>query len=176
MNPGKARIGRAIYWLVRPFEIVCAVMLFVMMTLTFVDVCGRYLFDLPVPGGFEITETLLAALIFAGLPALTRKDSHVVVDLLPEPSGALSRSLYNGAINASLCVMLGFVAVHLWGEANDALQYGESTAVLQIHLAPVIYFMSGMTFLGSLICLTRVFGVQDDRPDTLHDMSEETEL
>ena len=59
-----------------------AVVLFCLMMLTCVDVVGRYFFSKPVPGGFEITEMLLAALIFAGLPLVTLRDDHVTVDLL----------------------------------------------------------------------------------------------
>ena len=34
--------------------------LFLMMAITAVDVAGRYLFNQPLPGGFELTELLLA--------------------------------------------------------------------------------------------------------------------
>jgi len=34
--------------------------LFLMMAITAVDVTGRYVFNKPLPGGFEMTELLLA--------------------------------------------------------------------------------------------------------------------
>ena len=46
-------------------------LLFCLMTLTCVDVIGRYFFSMPVTGGFELTEMMLAALIFVGLPLVT---------------------------------------------------------------------------------------------------------
>src|SRR5258707_10984481 len=57
-----------------------AVMLFLML-LTCVDVVGRYFLNKPLTGGFELTEVLLASLIFAGLPLVTLRGDHITVDL-----------------------------------------------------------------------------------------------
>jgi hypothetical protein len=58
-------------WLRRGLGGLASALLFFMMALTFVDVVGRYLFNTPVYGGFEMTEVALATLIFAGLPLVT---------------------------------------------------------------------------------------------------------
>jgi TRAP-type transport system small permease protein len=49
------------------------VMLFAMVALTFTDVVGRRLFNTPVFGANDITEHLMAIIIFAGLPLLTAR-------------------------------------------------------------------------------------------------------
>ena len=54
--------------------------LFVMMMLTAVDVVGRYVLNRPVAGGFEITEMMLAALIYCGLPLVSQRREHIVID------------------------------------------------------------------------------------------------
>ncbi len=36
---------------------------------------------MPVPGGFEITEIMLATLIFSGIPLMTLTREHITVDL-----------------------------------------------------------------------------------------------
>ena len=59
-----------------------AVMLAILVGLTVVDVVGRYFFNAPIPGGYEITQILMAAIIFGGLPAVSRLESHITVDLL----------------------------------------------------------------------------------------------
>lgn len=51
------------------------------MALTFVDVWGRYIFIAPVPGGVELTELMMAALIFAGLTLVMMEGEHIIVDL-----------------------------------------------------------------------------------------------
>ena len=57
-----------------------ASVLFLMMLITAVDVAGRYVFNKPLPGGFELTELLLAALIYCGLPLVSARREHIVID------------------------------------------------------------------------------------------------
>ena len=58
---GFGRFGRLAE---RAFNGIAAVILFLLMLLSFIDVVGRDVFDAPLPGGFEITEIMMAALIF----------------------------------------------------------------------------------------------------------------
>ena len=51
-----------------------------MMMITAVDVAGRYLFNKPLAGGFELTEMMLAALIYCGLPLVSKRREHIVID------------------------------------------------------------------------------------------------
>src|SRR5437660_9241927 len=77
-------------WLDRALGAAAAVLLFGLMALTAADVVGRYIFNWPIRGAFEITELLLLALIFAGLPLASRADEHVTldfVDMLLGPGG-----------------------------------------------------------------------------------------
>ena len=53
-----------------------------MMLLTVVDVVGRYVFNRPVRGAFEVTELMLVVLIFAGLPLVSYGDEHAVMDFV----------------------------------------------------------------------------------------------
>ena len=50
--------------------------------MTTADVIGRYIFNWPLRGAFEITELLLLTLIFAGLPLASRADEHVTLDFI----------------------------------------------------------------------------------------------
>lgn len=59
-----------------------ATFLLVLMLITLVDVVGRYGFNSPVNGSFEITELLLAAIIFSALPLVVAKDQNITVDLI----------------------------------------------------------------------------------------------
>ena len=69
---------------------VAGILLFCLMTLTCIDVIGRYFFNTPVTGGFELTEMMLAALIFFGLSLL------VLLLSIPWPIGPGARSLFRG--------------------------------------------------------------------------------
>ena len=59
---------------------ISATVLFVMMMITAIDVAGRYLFNKPLAGGFELTEMMLAALIYCGLPLVSKRREHIVID------------------------------------------------------------------------------------------------
>jgi TRAP-type C4-dicarboxylate transport system permease small subunit len=60
---------------------VLVVLLSAMVALTFTDVLGRRLFNTPVFGANDITEHLMALIIFSGLPLLTARRGHFSIDL-----------------------------------------------------------------------------------------------
>src|SRR5436853_5208257 len=80
-------------WLGRALGFSAAVLLFCLMTLTTADVVGRYIFNWPLRGAFEITELLLLTLIFAGLPLASRADEHVTLDFIDMLLGNRGRLL-----------------------------------------------------------------------------------
>jgi TRAP-type transport system small permease protein len=119
-----------------------AAVMFCLMLLTCVDVVGRYFLNHPVWGGFELTEMLLAVLIFAGLPLVTLRDDHVTVDLFdPIIPDRLFRARH--AIACAIGVgCTGYLAWRLWLRAAQLDRAGETTAVLRIDLAWLGYAMS----------------------------------
>jgi len=130
-----------------------ATLLFAMMVLTFVDVWGRYFFNTPVPGGFEITEIMLATLIFAGLPLMTMSSEHITVDLFDRFMPHAVEHVRNGIICLLCGSMMAIVCYQLWIRALDAVTYGDTTAILLIPMAPATFFMCAMAGLTSLIFL-----------------------
>jgi TRAP-type C4-dicarboxylate transport system permease small subunit len=136
---------------------VAAVVLFAMMVLTCSDVVGRYFLSHPIYGGFELTEMLLAALIFAGLPLVTLRDGHITVDLLdPIIPDWLFRLQH---IVASTVAMLatGYLAYRLWLRAMNMFAAGETTAQLKFKLAYLTYAMSVLMALTALALLVLAF-------------------
>ena len=59
----------------------CAV-LFMTMTLTFIDVGGHYIFNSPLPALAEIIAFMMAGLVFCVLPLVCFREGHVTIDLL----------------------------------------------------------------------------------------------
>jgi TRAP-type C4-dicarboxylate transport system permease small subunit len=116
--------------------------MFGLMLVTCADVVGRYLLNQPLWGGFELTEMLLAALIFAGLPLVTLRNDHVTVDLFdPVTPDWLFRIQHVVACSIGF-VCTGYLAWRLWLRAEHMDRAGETTAVLQIKLAWLTYSMS----------------------------------
>ena len=136
---------------------VAAAVLFAMMALTCVDVVGRYFFSRPVFGGFEITEMLLAAMIFLGLPLVTLRNEHVTVDVLdPITPDWLFRMQHVVACAIGL-LSTGYLAWRLWLRADTLYAGGETTAQLKFKLAYLTYAMSILMALTAVALLVLVF-------------------
>ena len=116
-----------------------------MMALTAADVVARYLFNAPIDGAFELTELLLAALIFLALPLTTQRREHVEVDLLEIVA---SRRLNAAARRAGLLLSALVLAVIAWELAVQGLKLlneGTITNTLELPYWP-------LAFLGAAAC------------------------
>ncbi len=112
----------------------CLFVLAAMIGLTCVDVVARYLFDSPVNGAYELTQLLLASLIFLALPLTTAAGEHIEVELL---DGLKSRAFkYLGAVCAGVATVSVFaiVAVELSEHAEKLQRREQVTDSLEIPL------------------------------------------
>ncbi len=137
------------------FGVLAALLLLAMTGLTTLDVVGRYLFNSPVSGAFELTELMLAALIFAGLPLATERDEHVDVDLLDSflPPNVLRANVFFATlVSAGVLAVLG---VQLWSRAAQLAAEGTVTNSLALPLAPVGYLMAIATGVSALLLLAK---------------------
>jgi TRAP-type C4-dicarboxylate transport system permease small subunit len=134
-----------------------ASVLFLMMLITAIDVVGRYLFNAPLPGGFEVTELLLAALIYCGLPLVSRRREHIVIDTFdPWFSPRFKRAL--DMIAEVICALtLAGVGYLIFKRAVRVADYGDTTTVLKLPLAPIAYLMGVMIVIAAVIHLTLIF-------------------
>ena len=121
--------------------------------LTLADVLGRYVFNVSVMGAVELTEILMVGVIFSGVVLATLAREHVAVDLVPIPFGAAGRQasrLLSHGLAAGISALLGAVS---WSQAESAREYADQTQMLSLPLAPVVYFMSAMLFVNTLVQL-----------------------
>lgn len=125
--------------------------LFLMMAITAVDVAGRYLLNQPLPGGFELTELLLAALIYCGLPLVSWRREHIVIDTFdPFFSPRFKRAL--DVVAELICAAtLAGVGYLIFRRAARVAEYGDTTNVLKLPLAPIVYLMGAMIVVAALI-------------------------
>ncbi|MEP7302598.1 MAG: TRAP transporter small permease [Caldimonas sp.] len=147
---------RFVAWLQAALSFTSASVLFLMMLITAVDVAGRYLLNKPLPGGFEMTELLLAALIYCGLPLVSAQREHIVIDTFdPLFSRAVKRGLDMAAEMICAATLAG-VGYLLFRRAVRVAEYGDTTSVLKLPLAPVAYLMGTMIVTAALIHLSLV--------------------
>ena len=144
-------------WLEGALGVTSGTVLFLMMMITAVDVVGRYVFNKPLNGGFEVTEMLLAALIYCGLPLVSQRREHIVIDTFdPLMSARVKRGL--DVIAEIVCSLtLGGIGYLIFRRAARVAEYGYTTSVLKWPLAPVAYLMGTMILIACLIHLSLIF-------------------
>jgi TRAP-type transport system small permease protein len=134
--------------LMRIAEIVTALLLFVMMMLTFTDVIGRYIFTAPIFGAAEMIQFLLATLIFGGLCLVNARDEHITVELF-EPYLDRWMPVVRRIIVQMFSVgMMAIIAYQLYQYALDAERIGSRTVVLEWPVAIVAFAVAGLSVVS----------------------------
>lgn len=149
----------------RTLGVAAAIILLALVSITCVDVVGRYFLNAPLDGAFEMTEILLVALVFAALPLATERREHVEVDLL---ANAFNRKfnrltvafggLFSGAV---LLTFAWRLLIHSMKAGAD----GAVTNALQIPLAPFGYLAAGACLVSAIIAVLRGIYLPED-PDS----------
>jgi TRAP-type C4-dicarboxylate transport system permease small subunit len=150
----RARFGRALETLLGAIS---ATVLFVMMLLTAVDVVGRYLVNMPIVGGFELTEMMLAALIYCGLPLVSKRREHIVIDTFDTFMSKRVKRGFDILADIVCTVALAGLSWLLFQRALRVAEYGDTTSVLTLPLAPVAYLMGTMIVVTAAIHLWLIF-------------------
>lgn len=142
-----------------------AAMLFAMMALTFVDVIGRYVVNSPLLGAYELTEVLLALVVFGAVPLVTARNAHVTTALFDDRMGRgvkRVRDVSVGIFGSAVCAVLAW---RLWEQAESAAQIGRKTPLLDVPIAPVIYFMAVMAAACVPLFIVAVHARRQAAPD-----------
>jgi TRAP-type transport system small permease protein len=124
------------------FGLASAAVLAILVVLTFADVGGRYLFNKPVYGAYELVEILMGALIFTALPVVTFDDRHITIDLLDTVTPQWVTPWRDFLVNVLSALALAIIAWQLYVLGNDKASYNDVTSFLRIPQAPVMYGMA----------------------------------
>ncbi len=136
-------------WLGNKMSYLGSAALFLMMLLTTADVTGRYLFNKPILGAFELTEFLVLILIFSFLANAQAAKTHVSVDLL---LGRLPKKWQTVVRSLNHAVCLGLMGLFVWMSALRSMElkeYAEASSNLGIPKYPFAAFVViGFAVLG----------------------------
>jgi len=134
-------------------EILLMTFLSGMVLLTFTDVIGRRLFNTPVFGAHDITEHLMAVIVFSGLPLLTANRAHLSIDLfdrwLLQPQWRIWHYFVNGLIAAVLGLIAYEFAVSVQ-EANDMREVSQALGIPRAWMYAYLAITSGLAALAAL--------------------------
>jgi len=159
---GLQRLRRAYGRLLHAFGLASAVSTFVMLVLVVANVIGRYLFNAPITGAFEITESLLVVIIMLGLGLTQYHDGHIRVTILTR------RMPLAWARLAKICALLlgavffAWCAYASWKFAYESYSFNEQewgTITFPLYPFKFVVFL-GVVLLGIQFLL-----------DTIHEIA-----
>ena len=115
--------------------------LFGMMVLTAADVIGRYIFNAPILGVFEVTEFMVLILIFSFLAYAQYHKTHISVELLVNLFPKRIQ-VYIDLFNHALCLLLMVLITWMgFDRAIEMMQTGEASPNLGIPDYPFVFFL-----------------------------------
>lgn len=132
------------------------VILALMMLVTFTDVFGRYVFNHPLTGSYELTEYMMVIVIGFGLAYCAVVKGHITIDIvvsrLPQQAQAI--------IDSATCLIgLGLFCLITWQMAIHLKEHFISGIASVVLLIPTFPFIAALT-LGSamftLVLLTHL--------------------
>lgn len=133
-------------------EALAGITLFAMMILTTIDVFGRYFFNSPVTGSVELTQIMLAMVVFLAFPTVTWREEHITVDLL---DGIFPRSVVwirQMVINVICSVALLIMTKRIWALAERSVSWGDATEFLRLPIGYLIYLMAAIAGITGVLC------------------------
>lgn len=149
------------HYLDNALKLCACLILLAMMFLTCFDVIGRYLFELPITGGVELTEILLGTLVFSTMPLVTWRKEHISVDLANHIIPTKLKNLCDIGFDVAVSISLSVIGFKVWDLANRAFRYKEMTEYLEIPTYYFTYFLAiscWLTAITSLVlAITRIF-------------------
>lgn len=155
----------AVTWLDKTFGIAAGVILFVLMTIVFVDVVGRYLFASPLRGSFEYVQICMALVVFMALPVIVAREENVQVEVfevfIPKPLRRFTRLL---GFAISIAVVAGLVWI-AFQRASSFYATGERFVLLPAPLYPIAYFILAMWLVALAIMLVQLIKLPKHKRD-----------
>jgi TRAP-type transport system small permease protein len=131
-----------------------SIALSVLMFLTVADVFGRYLFNYPVPGTFELTEMLMVPIVFLALGLAQHHNEHISLDLAYNYFPGRLKKMSDVLVDLVNLVVVIAITWQLYEYSVRMLDGNYTTAVLQLSIHPfVIVAVAGAAaYVFALIC------------------------
>ena len=150
-------IGRGLTRVSRLFVIIGGIALTAAGFLTVASVVGRYFFNAPIPGDFELVEIGCAIAVFAFLPYCQMTRGNVVVDFFTAGVSTRRRAALDLAANALFTLIAGLLTWRAVLGGLDLQRYQETTMVLAVPLwwgfVPAVFCLAVLTLVSAYTVL-----------------------
>jgi len=132
-------IPAPIRWIEAVFTTAAALLLFAMMTMTFLDVLGRYLFNHPLGFAFEMTQIAMGAMVLCAIPSVTLRSQHVTAGLFEDAFKGGWRRMRDFVVALAITLCCVFLAWRLSLLAGRFMTFGDRTSVLHFPVGLVAW-------------------------------------
>ncbi|HEU4342596.1 MAG TPA: TRAP transporter small permease [Candidatus Binatia bacterium] len=131
-----------------------SIALALLMFLTVADVFGRYLFNQPIPGTFELTEMLMVLIVFLALGLAEHHNEHISLDLAYNHFTPMQKKVTDLVVDLVNLVVVAAITWQLYEYSVRMLDGNYTTAVLQLPIHPfVIAAVTGAAaYVLAIIC------------------------
>ena len=140
----------------RILESLVALILVMLLLLTFADVIGRYFFGQPLPGGHVLVQCLVCLLVFTGLPIVVLEDEHLRVRILDQRMTPRWRRWRDTATGAMVTACLAVVAGQMFWQAGYFADNGEYFESIRIPLSWMAWYAAVATAIAAIFALSRL--------------------
>ena len=144
------------------------------MFLTAVDVVMRYAVSAPIRGSFEISELMLALLIFSGFPLVSLQNQHVSIGILDRYFSFFAEYVVDAISHLVCFVLFGGMALLLLRQASRMTMTSDLTIALHIPILPLVYVLFVLVLLTALVHVMQfaTMLVEGPRPTADRNVSE----
>lgn len=132
--------------------------------ITTIDVIGRYFFNAPLRGAFELSQANMGLLIYAGLVLVSLDNSNISATFIVNAMRGRFRMAYTGILAIATSISLLVLAYSLWITALYLLKSHDITMFLRIPNGPITVMLAIFTVISAVLYI-RIALVGNSSPD-----------
>ena len=151
------RVGAHVERLAAQVAIAGGLLMFGVGLMTVISVLGRYLFNAPIPGDYEITELACGIAVFAFFPYCHARSGNIVVEFFTGRLSPRHKTALGTVHSVAFTLVAGLVTWRLLVGGVRKLQDGETTLFLGIPLHWAYFSALLGAGLLTAICVLVVF-------------------
>ena len=159
------RIARATNSVVTFMAYIASIVLMLLMFITTADVAGRYFFNEPLTGVFDLTHFAVLILVFFGLAYCGIRGGHVVIELLYNRLNYAVAKVLDRIINLVGAGLFLLIAWRTVIQSFDVMEFKESSQLLLIPWYPFYWLVAFGSVVFAGVMIMRIFiPEQNDEP------------
>ena len=137
--------------------------LLALMLLTTADVLGRYFFNLPLTGVFDLTHFAVLIMTFLGLPYCGFQGGHIVIELLYKRLKPATARMLLRLVNLVGCILFLVIAWRAVVQSLDVREFEEASQLLMIPYYPFYWVLAFGSVLFAWVMALHVFVFEPEK-------------